>query len=268
MTIISISWVRNEADVIEAFVRHNARFCDRMIITDNDSTDDTPIILERLQTEGLPLTLRRDPTPVHHQDKALTDMMHDAHATMDPDWIFPIDADEFLCCDGDDVRRILAEHTAPVLIPWRTYVPRPTDPANETHLLRRMTWRRTIEKPQFYKTVVPRGFHDARYRIPIGGHELQSVDGTPVLHTPATLLHLAHFPVRSPDQITRKVRHGWARHLARTNRKDDESFHWKRILDALPPNALPTPEQLMMIALTYASDHPYTTDSLIHDPLV
>lgn len=266
MTILSISWVRNEADIIEAFVRHHAQFLDGMIVIDNGSTDDTLPILLDLQAEGLPLTVRRDATPIHRQGEALTELMHELHETMDPDWIFPLDADEFLRSDASDMRGVIATcMETPLAIPWRTYVPRESDPS-ESNPLKRITWRRSIEEPSYCKVAIPRAFQDERYRIPIGSHNVIGPGGdVPMMRS--TILSLAHFPVRDAAQISRKVREGWARHLARTDRREGENFHWQRILETLPADALPAPEQVTRIALTYASNHPYTIESLVQDPL-
>ena len=49
--IIAISRVKNEADIIEAFVRHTLHFADRMIISDSGSIDGTWDILQILVDE-------------------------------------------------------------------------------------------------------------------------------------------------------------------------------------------------------------------------
>ena len=53
--IAAISMVRNEADVIESFVRHTLRFADRLYITDHRSEDATREILSALVSESLPI---------------------------------------------------------------------------------------------------------------------------------------------------------------------------------------------------------------------
>src|SRR5690349_15127087 len=55
MRLSTITWARNEADIIETFVRHHAALADRMIIIDNAGTDETSRILRSLAAEGLPL---------------------------------------------------------------------------------------------------------------------------------------------------------------------------------------------------------------------
>lgn len=269
MLAVSVSWVRNEADIIETFVRHNLRHLSRMVIVDNGSTDDTPVIVRRLREEGLPVELESDPVPVHRQGQTLTRLMHALHASLDPDWIFPLDADEFLRPHGASLAKCLAGMGAsPVAIPWQTYVPLPSDSEQEHHLLRRITWRRSEEHPLFCKIAVPRGFHDIRYRIPVGSHALLDENNAHIPLVPAPSLSLSHFPVRSPEQLKRKVREGWVRNIARDDLKSGECFHWGHILSQLPGDALPTREELRDIALRYSSSHAYTADELVHDPVI
>ena len=61
MRLAGIAIVRNECDIVEAFVRHNATALDRLYVIDNDSSDATPEILRRLAASGLPLKLGHDP---------------------------------------------------------------------------------------------------------------------------------------------------------------------------------------------------------------
>ena len=68
---LGIAMVKNEADVIEAFVRHNLGFMDALAIVDNDSIDGTREILVQLQQEGLPIILFDDPVVAHfHAEKS------------------------------------------------------------------------------------------------------------------------------------------------------------------------------------------------------
>ena len=47
MRLAGIAIVRNECDIVEAFVRHNEAVLDRLYILDNDSSDGTLEILQR-----------------------------------------------------------------------------------------------------------------------------------------------------------------------------------------------------------------------------
>ena len=57
MRLNAVSKVLDEADIIEAFVRHTAAFVSHLIILDNGSCDGTVEILKQLRDEGLHLTL-------------------------------------------------------------------------------------------------------------------------------------------------------------------------------------------------------------------
>ena len=60
MRLWGVSMVRNEADVIEAFVRHNLGVLDGLAIVDHGSFDGTTEILAELQREDLSLRIVRD----------------------------------------------------------------------------------------------------------------------------------------------------------------------------------------------------------------
>ena len=63
MRLIGVAMVRNEADIIEAFVRHNLTILDALVVVDHASLDGTSEILTLLQREGLPLRVMRDASP-------------------------------------------------------------------------------------------------------------------------------------------------------------------------------------------------------------
>jgi hypothetical protein len=58
--IIATAMVRDEADIVERFVRHALCWADSLLIVDHASCDNTSIILRKLVEEGLPLCVIRD----------------------------------------------------------------------------------------------------------------------------------------------------------------------------------------------------------------
>ncbi|MCW5550224.1 MAG: glycosyltransferase family 2 protein, partial [Opitutaceae bacterium] len=96
MRLVAVSVVKNEADIIEPFVRHTSAWVDHHLVFDHDSTDGTREILQAMQTEGLPLALFRDDAPGHlqqHRSNYLTRLAAHSHGA---DWVLPLDADEIL----------------------------------------------------------------------------------------------------------------------------------------------------------------------------
>lgn len=67
MRLIGATQVRNEADIVEAFVRHNLTVLDALAIVDHGSLDGTADILRRLIGEGLPVFLGHESTPAFDQ---------------------------------------------------------------------------------------------------------------------------------------------------------------------------------------------------------
>ena len=54
MQLTGVTMVRDEADLIEAFVCHNLQVLDRMFVVDHRSRDGTREILRALVAEGFP----------------------------------------------------------------------------------------------------------------------------------------------------------------------------------------------------------------------
>ena len=98
--MIGVSVVKNEADIIEANIRHNLGFLDRIVVFDHDSCDATRRILDALAAEGLPITLlarRADRAEFGFwQGEFMTALAKLAFEQHGADYVFPIDADEFI----------------------------------------------------------------------------------------------------------------------------------------------------------------------------
>jgi hypothetical protein len=57
MSLIGITRVLNEDDIVEAFVRHHAAMVDHHVFMDNGSSDETIAILRALKDEGLNISV-------------------------------------------------------------------------------------------------------------------------------------------------------------------------------------------------------------------
>lgn len=92
MTIAGISMVRNEADILEASIRHMLnQGVDFLLIADHGSTDGTQ---EILQSFGPLVEWTVNTDPQYRQVAWMNDLAAEAHAR-GADWIVPWDADEF-----------------------------------------------------------------------------------------------------------------------------------------------------------------------------
>lgn len=260
--------VKNEGDLIEIFVRHNLLFLDALILLDNLSSDGTRAILSHLVREGLPVCVIDDPEIGFAQSEKITNLLHSVTDIFQPDWVVPLDADEFLVpTNNQTLHKILAmtpeNHIA--LIPWKTYIPTSHDNLRETNVLKCIRYRRKIENRQWYKACIPKSLcSDRLLTIHQGSHFVHHPQKQIDYFLPP-FLSLAHFPIRTAGQTLGKVFNGWIANLCNPNRIEGEGFHWKALYDKFVSNQSLSSEELYQIALTYASGTPI--NDVVEDPV-
>jgi hypothetical protein len=265
--IVGVSTVRNEADVIEAFVRHHCRFVDRLVVVCHFSQDSTAATLQALVKEGLPLEVVEESHPIH--DQAFFTTRHAKRAVAaGADFVVALDGDEFLiAADGGDPRAALEALPADrvSLVRWRTYVPRPDDHDEEPNVLRRIRHRPSEEGHPLGKVIVPAALMRPDVQITIGNHEVHDRKRRIRLSAaPAHGLALAHYPYRSNAQIRAKVLGGWPSHVANPERGEGQSEHWHKLFDqALDPAGFGV-EELRELALGYGFAR---STELVDDPV-
>lgn len=278
--IISLSMVKNEADIIEAFVRHNLQFVDMMLIADNDSSDSTGDILRRLQGEGLPVVIFDDPIFGYYQSEKMTFLYKRAVETWTPRYVVLLDADEFISVQIKPLFRAALLPLRPGsmgLVPWRTYVLSPEQAAGPAaDPPRWMRFRRAEEHPEFHP-----GFHKAviavdpqnplDVAIPQGNHSATRRDGTLLPWSVLERVALAHYPVRSREQLTAKVVTGWMAYLAMKGSPGQGlGAHWAELYARIVQGRGLTAEDVSRESLCYAlrdGREPDWPDGVVEDPL-
>ena len=227
MRVVSISCVRNEEDIIEAFVRHTLAFCDQMLVLDHGSTDATQGILTSLQGEGLPVDVVIDKTlgrlQADHTNRLLK-LAVTAHAA---DWILCLDADEFIDARDKAFLRLSADGRSTCLkIPTRTYYPHATDNICDVNPATRIKWRLENEPGRAnmdaWKVIVPGHLAglDGAY-VSQGNHTLM-ISGRKAPAEPLASAWLAHFSLRTPSQYATKLASKYLQRLRRISSMGDE----------------------------------------------
>src|SRR4051794_28535267 len=156
--VISLSMVKNEQDIIEPFVRHNAALLDCMIVLDHASVDETRRILIECARELGSVVVADAEGFSYTQAERMTRLLHYCQTAFFADYVLLLDADEFLGV-ADRASLLAALETIPPdgvgLLPWRTFVPIPGELAAAAEdPPRTLRWRRASEQPQFYKVVL------------------------------------------------------------------------------------------------------------------
>jgi glycosyltransferase involved in cell wall biosynthesis len=254
MKILCISTTKNECDVMESFIRHNARFCDHFCLID-ESKDATRDILQKLKEEGFSIGIF-NPNSSDYQQAGLINACLDAvRQSSRFDWAVFLDADEIL----SDVTRAefetsLAQVPATMCatVAWQTYVPLSLDYFLHEDPLVTNFRPRSAEHSQFLKVMVPEPLF-AEVRVSAGNHAAYlRANGQPC-PTAALPVRLAHFPVRSMEQISLKNILACHTLTMKRNRQPGEGNHVHQILNDLrQANFEPRYELLRGLALKYA----------------
>lgn len=236
MRVVAISCVKNEGDIIEAFVRHVAAFVDQLVVLDNGSTDETAGILCSLKYEGIPLEIVEDPSLGHWHWKRMTHLMKDyAIKEYGADWIIPLDADELIVAqDPITFRAALENHSQPLKIRWKTYVPDSSDDIYESNPVLRIRHRLVEEDKIWKKIVVPGNILRSHDNVTIsqGNHNL-FVNGKKCKCLDWDSVHLAHIPIRGPEQYGSKIAIGHLQMLSLSEKEKDWCWHWKLAYELL-----------------------------------
>jgi hypothetical protein len=268
-----VALMRNEADILEAFVRYHLQFVAGILLIDHRSTDASRAIVAALRREGLPLELRCRQELAYDQERFVNAHAGEAARAFGADWLLSLDLDEALAATGpgaptEELSRM--DPARPVRIPWRTYVPTPGDDLAEHNPFKRIRHRLASETFQFHKVVVPGAcLRDKRFRISVGNHDLiDRKTGKPVSAVRATETFLAHYPIRSPEQYASKILVGWLASLTKGDRLRTEAYQWKRSFDLILERGPIRYQDLQAIASDYTAFGDREPDrTLVEDPL-
>ncbi len=221
MYTLAIMATGNDADIIELSVRHNLSKVDEILAIDNNSTDGTKDILETLTKE---YNGRLKILNVHNknsQDSVLTLNLFKEQIKLSdnpPDFLFVIDADEFIHADNfDELLTIPANHVG--VIKWKTYIPSSLD--HKDYPLE-MTNERSREPEYAYKVIIPKNVNGM---LMLGSHCIH-YNNKRIPSIKISSMYLAHYPVRNIKQMNRKIR--FATEFAK-NEEKSQVFHLRNI---------------------------------------
>ncbi len=246
MRLVAITRILNEADIVEAFVRHTAALVDHHILLDNGSTDATLDILQALRAEGLSLEVHHNSAVAFAELAQNNFLFQLAAGDRGADWVLPLDADEFVDARGQPggLRAALRAGTEAV---WKTrvreYIPAPQDDRFELLLPARITWARA---PTDNMKVIARGELLERCAdLEPGGHGLR-IGGNEVPWDVLDGVVYAHYALRSPWQWISKFVIGWSKLLAAGSKTVAGGFsnHYRepfRVLKTTPAEILRNP---------------------------
>lgn len=260
LDLAAVMLVKDEADVIEATIRHTfAQGCKRILVSDNASTDGTRDILADLTRDLDGLLVLDDPDPAYRQSAKTTALAQKA-AGYGMEWILPVDADEiwFLDAGVPLAEQIKEKAGLANILEFSLY----------THLV-------TALDPDG-----PTPFHRMPYRLmdpqPIGKVAVRWADGC-VIHAgnhsashPSAFLGvleggtIAHCPYRSAEQMTRKAINGGRAYEAAPELPHTTGLHWRELYEHWKRGGDDTIREIFDAYYYY---HVPTASGLAYDPI-
>jgi hypothetical protein len=201
---LSITCSRNDGDMVEAFIRGNSAFIDKFVIMD-DSTDNTPQILELLTREGYDIEVIRRPGLVASQREKTNFMFQKYAKPKRFAAVIPLDVDEILVANQKGITKSDLENVNEAkFLPWIPYAPKTQGWTSATESLQECFVGTSNQLDTIRKVFIPAQSVSKSGLVEIGAHSYL-LAGQPAVRGDHEVLSIAHFPVRTWEQIMSKV---------------------------------------------------------------
>lgn len=237
--VYSVAMMKNEADIIESYVRYHLNIVDGMVLLDNGSTDRSLEIINQLQSEGLPIYVKQDNTLAYDQGKKTTGLINYTFDQFGPDIIFPLDVDEFLISphySGNPREIVNKLLTGKVYYLERDYTYFPIHlNENELFIPKRITYASPI-KDYWPKVVVLKKIWETYSPSISGGNHDLLFNKRNIKVEISQDLKLRHFPYRSLEHLKSKITVDWINTLASYTYNKGHNYHWHELFEVLKKN--------------------------------
>ncbi|MCR4642010.1 MAG: glycosyltransferase family 2 protein [Lachnospiraceae bacterium] len=254
--IVCIGVVKNAADMIESMVRGNSVWADQFVFYDNMSTDRTAAILDSLRREGLPIEVLPDTEQSHLQKEKMQKLIRYVVDKYSPGFLIALDDDEILCSNREDLRPEEIGEAIQSLdrdslyyISWRNYIPTEEDDPQVICVPERFRFCFDDEPEMTKKVLIPAKILTDDFTIADGNHY---ADGSKIKkRVHLADLRIAHYPVRSPQQIASKAVVGWMNNLTMPEREQGLNYHWERMYRSVRDGGLPSVDLMQAMCTLY-----------------
>lgn len=249
--------VKNEADIIRPFCEHLLALFDAVAIVDHGSSDGTLEFLQALERSVPRVRLFRLAEPGYIQALTMSHLAQTSSLFDDVDWLFFLDADEFLpFADRKELIEALHHHAAAdaVSMRWTNLIPAEYE-AGEVALGDGREFFAKDGSSDFVKIALNlKRVNRTSVWIEQGNHSaLRLRDGLGIQAREAGF-PLLHFPIRSPEQLLLKLNQGIFSYVRLgKGRNALHGAHWFVVREKIG-NMPMTPALLNAVAATYGDD--------------
>ncbi len=201
MRLRALVMIRDEIDIIELFLRHCDALFDEVYLLDHLSIDGTQEILKEVVRERPGWKYYRI-TFKQWMQKTIYDAFYRKFADDEFDYLFPLDADEFIWVkDREELENKLKPYAgSPQVLAHEWINAIPTKTQCQRVLSARSTLRVSKSIAKFTKVVIPSCLiREREVRNVTGNHVVYSAAGE--LYPLLKIGKMLHIPLRSRDQI-------------------------------------------------------------------
>ncbi len=239
MRLALVCQVRNEQDILLAFLAHTRSLFDIALFSDHESIDQTRSLLDLCCADKPDFFVYSCRTKRFYQ-KAIANLLAEEAFAKGADYVFCLDSDEFLNFKSRaELETALEEANADVaLFAWKNCVVQPLPV--ESHLFDLSTnFFANKDSSALCKAAVSKRLHDrleGLYELVTGGHDIRVLDDGASPISRVSCGQILHIPIRSEQQFYAKVFLGAIHKLSDKDPYSGESFHYGKMLDSLSVN--------------------------------
>lgn len=210
MKILLITKVKNEADIIEYFIRYHLNIVDRVVVIDNGSTDGTYDIVLSLIREGLSVDLVNEGFSKFDALRFANQYTEFYLKKYECDFVIFADADELISCDnGDNPRKIIEtfDNDKIYYCKWKTFLYAGVDEHSAFTPELYNEYRDEIYE-KFEKIIIPAPmFYKYKIVVEAGNHSCHSTirDMNPPARLSSKEIKFSHYPIRSMNQYRKQI---------------------------------------------------------------
>jgi hypothetical protein len=232
MKLVLTLLVRDEEDIIRSNIEyHLAVGVDAIVLTDNLSTDGTRDIVMEYSRRGV-LHYLFEGDDDYAQGRWVSRMARLAVEEHRADWVIHGDADEFWWPDGGSLKAIL-ERVGPTVIglnvPRHNFVARPH--RDGASFVAAMTHRHVASRSSSGGPLQPKVCHRAVPGVTVAqGNHAIAIRGEAEDLPVSDALCIFHYPLRTPEQFTRKIVQGGAAYT-RSRLPREVGITWRTLYD-------------------------------------
>lgn len=227
------SMIKNEGDIIGDFLDQTLELFDFIYILDHESRDGTYEVCQQVAAKNNRVFLFRLTSSGYPQSQVTTWFTHEIFRRNQPEWLFLLDADEFLPFNSkQEFQKVLGKLPRDLCLgmEWHNIIP---EDLVEWKGLSAMTFLEATKKGQFPKIAIPRAVMDTigeKLTVSQGNHfvGIDENHRAKVLDAPFVMYHL---PYRSIKQAEQKLLLGNLAYYNDPSRRLGKGFHWVQMAD-------------------------------------